>query len=58
MDYEEKIRMILDWAESKPNFDTSFLEDLLEKMEEKGLTNRQEEAVDRIIKKWRIFSRE
>ena len=58
MDIEEKIQMVLDWADSDDapdNWDTSFIESLQEQYEEKNwLSDRQEAALDNIIDKFNI----
>lgn len=54
-DYSEKIDAILNWARSKPNFDTEFVESVENQLNERGdLTSAQEEALDNIIEKFRI----
>jgi hypothetical protein len=57
MDIEEKIEMVLEWADNEnPDFDTEFIESLQEQYEEKGwLSEKQEEALDNIINKFRIM---
>ena len=57
MTAEEKIKMILEWAdEEKPEFDTGFVESLQDQLEKKDfLTDAQEEALDNIIDKWGII---
>ncbi len=53
---EEKIDLILRWSIDNPDFNTLFIEDLKEKYDEYGdLTEFQENAIDNIIIKWRIF---
>lgn len=55
MDDEEKIELILNWAEDHPEFDSTFVEDVSETYEEKGvLTDRQSEALDNIIAEFHI----
>lgn len=52
---EEKIDMILEWADEHPEFDAEFVEDLQDKFETYGrLTENQEAALDNIIEKWGI----
>lgn len=49
-DYENKCKMILEWAENKRFFDTSVIEGILEWIEEDNeLTNSQMQAIDNII---------
>ena len=58
MDDEQKIDMVLEWAESRPNFDTEFIHSLKEALDEYDeLTYSQSEALDNIIKKFRIKSK-
>lgn len=53
--YKIKIKSILEWAKVKTFFDTEFIESLQDQFEEKGyLSDAQERAVDKIIKKFRI----
>lgn len=55
MDDSEKIEMILAWAEDHPEFDTNFVEDMEDKLDEHGsLTERQSESLDHIISRWKI----
>ena len=53
---EVKINMVLDWAYgTNKNFDPEFIESLQPQFEERGyLTEKQIEALDGIIEKWRI----
>ena len=52
---EEKIQMILDWADTQKSFDTTFVEELSDKLGEWGeLTDGQSAALDNIIEKWHI----
>lgn len=54
-DYGDRIQAVLDWAEGRPNFDTSFVESLSERYDRFGeLTGNQEDALDRIIERFRI----
>ncbi len=57
MTAEEKIKMILEWAdEETPEFDTGFVESLQDQLEKKDfLTDAQEEALGNIIDKWGIM---
>lgn len=51
----QKIETVLEWAETKQDFDTSFvksIENYLEKHER--ITDRQEEALDNIIRRFKI----
>ena len=51
----EKIEMVLEWAYKHPKFDTSFIESLEEALSKYDyLTDAQSEALDNIIKKFRI----
>lgn len=51
----EKLELILDWADDNPDFDTAFVEELYDCHEHRGhLTDRQEEALDNIIEKFKI----
>lgn len=55
MDSEEKIKMILTWADDHPKFDRFFVEEMEEKLDQfGGLTENQTEALDHIIDKWGI----
>lgn len=54
---EEKLVLVSDWADSKApaSFDASFVWSLEEQYENRGeLSSAQEDALDRIILKWRI----
>lgn len=53
---EEKIDMILEWADEKDrDFDTEFVESLQNHLDAFGyLTKAQEAALDNIIEKWGI----
>lgn len=56
-DVQEKITLILNWAEENPGkgFDTMFVVDLQEKLDEWGeLKPAQEDALDNIISRWGI----
>jgi hypothetical protein len=53
--YEDKCNAILEWAKGKPGFDPEFVENMLDVIEGGGeLTERQGNAIDNIISKWRI----
>ena len=55
MDAEDKINLIMDWAEGRDDFDTEFVESLAEQWEAHGyLSGTQEQALDNIIEKWKI----
>ena len=55
MDYKEKCKAILDWADEKDRgFDTTFVEEMLEHAADEILTPGQEQAIDNIIEKWHI----
>lgn len=55
MDDEEAIDLVLRWAETEPDFDTSFVDSLDEFIERRGmLTEGQRSALDNIIEKWGI----
>lgn len=55
MDDEEKIDLVLKWAENVPEFDITFIESLKDYYDQHSeLTFAQSEALDRIIKKWNI----
>jgi hypothetical protein len=55
MDEGTRIEVVLEWAEHKPFFDTTFIESLKEYYESHGeLTMTQSEALDRIIEEWNI----
>ena len=55
MNEEDKIQLILDWAEDHSRFDPTFVESLAERLETEGsLTERQIESLDQIIEKFRI----
>lgn len=55
---EDKINAVLRWseeAEEAEDFDASFVESLQTGLEKYGrLTERQEDALDNIIERWRI----
>lgn len=52
---EEKIKLIMDWAADNDSFDSSFVEDMLNRIEKGGsLTEKQSQALDNIIDKWQI----
>lgn len=52
---EEKIELILTWADDNPNFDTAFVESLKESFEKWGrLSEKQIWALDHIIEEWGI----
>jgi hypothetical protein len=52
---QEKIELILDWANEHPKFDPTFVEELSHKISEYGeLTESQSEALDNIIERWHI----
>lgn len=55
MEEKDKIDLVLEWAESNPNFDTTFIESIALYYDTHGcLTDRQIEALDNIIEKFRI----
>lgn len=54
MDNEEKCNMVLEWAENMPDFDTEFVESLLEQLGERELTEAQEDGLNNIIERFRI----
>lgn len=52
---EEKLEMVLNWAEDHPKFDTGFVESLQDALETYGrLTEAQGNALDNIIDRFRI----
>jgi len=52
---EDKIAMIMSWADEHPEFDTEFVESLAYQFEDRGnLSNKQVEAMNSIIEKWAI----
>lgn len=52
---EEKIGMVLEWAEEHPDFDPEFVESLNDQLVDRGtLTDKQEDALDNIIESWNI----
>lgn len=54
-DPEDKIEKVLKWADKNPNFDTTFIESLAEQLSNgKDLTDAQENALNNIIKRFRI----
>ena len=59
MDIEEKIELIMEWADSgdaPDNWDTSFVESLSDQFDRDGyLSEKQEAALDNIITKWNIM---
>lgn len=55
MSDEEKIEMVLEWAEDHPNFDTTFIESLQEALQQYDeLTPAQSKGLDNIIYRFRI----
>lgn len=56
MDEQEKIDMVMTWADEKDRgFDTEFVESLQESLDNYGsLTVAQENALDNIIEQWHI----
>ena len=55
MSYKTKCLLILRWAKSKPRFNTDFVEDMLELLEDgRDLTSSQEGAIDNIMERWNI----
>ncbi len=56
MDAEEKIEMVLEWADEKDrDFDTEFVESLQEFFDDNGhLTTAQMKALDNIIDRWGV----
>ena len=55
MDDQEKIDLILDWAESHPEFDPEFVDTMQNALERFGsLTPAQSDALDNIITRFRI----
>ena len=56
MDSEEKIEMVLSWADAKDRgFDTEFVESMQDHLVDIGeLTKAQESALDNIIDRWGI----
>lgn len=55
MNYEKKIDMILHWSQSNQSFDPTFILSVRNQLiEGKSLTMRQETAIDKIIKRYRI----
>ena len=53
--YKGKIAKILEWAESKPSFNTEFVESISDNIEERGrVTDKQAEAIDNVIRRCRI----
>lgn len=55
MSYEEKCHRILDWAESNPEFQTNFVEKMLDKIYlNEPLTGNEKELIDGILKRYEI----
>lgn len=55
MDYQEKLFLIQKWATQKPEFDTKFIDSVLQSiLGGNELSIRQEMAIDRIISFWCI----
>lgn len=55
MSDQEKIDLILEWAERNRHFDTEFVESLQFHLDRLGyLTESQSAALDRIIERWKI----
>lgn len=54
-EYRRKISAVLNWAETKESFDTSFVNSLSETVDRYGeLTWNQERALDKIIRSFNI----
>ena len=54
-EYIEKCNKILKWASFKPKFSCSFVDSVLEQLKTyESITDKQKEAVDRIIKNFKI----
>lgn len=52
---DDRIDLILSWADEHPDFDTAFVDSMAEKLETYGeLTEAQSDALDNIIERWRI----
>ncbi len=52
----DKLDMVEEWAANVPTFDTTFIDSLRERMSRIGyLSSAQEEALDNIIDKWKIY---
>lgn len=53
-DYVAKCEAILEWAKKNKKFHTSTVEGILDWISEKEITSYQEEAIDNIIKGFKI----
>jgi hypothetical protein len=50
-----RINLVLEWAKTKPNFDITFVKSLKNSCERTGsLTEKQNDALEKIITKWKI----
>ena len=60
LDYEDKLEVILDWAENsdlarEKRFDSSTFEEIQKYYERNGrFTSGQENAIDNVYNKWRL----
>ena len=55
IEYERKIQAIFDFGDGNENFDTSFVESVNEQfLKNEFLTDKQMDAIDNIIERWRI----
>ena len=55
IEYEAKIQAIFDFGDGNENFSTAFVESVNEQfLKNEFLTERQMDAIDNIITKWRI----
>lgn len=54
MDDQEKIDLILDYAETHPTFDIAFVESLQQQLSYKSLSLSQSDALERIIETFRM----
>ncbi len=53
--YKVKIDKIVAWAEGKPNFDKTFLLSIQQNIKKYNkISQKQKDAVDRIVNKWKI----
>jgi hypothetical protein len=53
--YMNKCETILNWARTRPKFDTTFIDKLYSYGSRNQLTNNQKASIDKIIMSWRIM---
>ena len=54
-DYMEKCEAIFEWARDRPEFSTSFVQDIYDRLEKgEALSQKQQRAIDNIIDGFKI----